>query len=284
MLRRPRIFAIFRSTHTFGDYVPACTFEGDNWVLFQQTARYLLKSLKAVRAGKQVAPEVSYLQDYNPSPATHVKTRGDFLKPIVQLEAYRHRAARLVVEADQLLEKDKLAGKLYEHSWNTHMIDVIRAARAHTQAIMLENFVKRIPTVVDLPCRTVLKKLCDLWALWHIESPFAFCSSEFVEDSYFNSAQIRLARDQVHLLCDEIRPDAVPLSDSWNFSDAALESALGRFDGNVYENMYNWALQTPLNKEAAKNSGVDVRGYQDHVKKVLTAGVPTEPAGGKSKL
>jgi acyl-CoA oxidase len=30
----------------FANYVPAVTFEGDNYVLVQQTARYLIKSLK----------------------------------------------------------------------------------------------------------------------------------------------------------------------------------------------------------------------------------------------
>lgn len=86
-----------------------------------------------------------------------------------------------------------------------------------------------------------------------------------------------LHRDNVHHLLSELRPDAVPLVDAWNFSDAALESALGRRDGNVYETLYNWASQTPLNQKAAKEGGVDVEGYTKHVKKVLEGGVNTEP-------
>ncbi|PRP79966.1 hypothetical protein PROFUN_05942 [Planoprotostelium fungivorum] len=264
----------------FADYVPSCTFEGDNWVLFQQTARFLIKSLKAAVAGKPLAASVAYLKGYRAvgeGQKSQAKSGQDLLIPQVQLKAFEHRATRLIMEAAQLLETDRKAGKQYEISWNAHMIDLIRAARAHTLVVILTAFIERVEATTDEKNKRVLKKLCDLFCLYNIESPFAPCSSEFVEDSYFSPAQIRMARDNVHHLLSELRPDAVPLVDAWNFSDAALESALGRRDGNVYETLYNWASQTPLNQKAAKEGGVDVEGYTKHVKKVLEGGVNTEP-------
>ena len=47
---------------------------------------------------------------------------------------------------------------------------------------------------------------------------------------------------------NEIRPDAVPLVDSFGFLDSQLQSTLGRYDGNVYEAIYDEAAnKNPLN-------------------------------------
>lgn len=39
-------------------------------------------------------------------------------------------------------------------------------------------------------------------------------------------------------LCKVVRKDAVPLVDSFNFSDFLVNSPLGRYDGNVYEHYF----------------------------------------------
>ena len=41
--------------------------------------------------------------------------------------------------------------------------------------------------------------------------------------------------DQIHVLLDKIRPDAVGLVDALGFDDEQLKSTPGRYDGNVYE-------------------------------------------------
>lgn len=40
------------------------------------------------------------------------------------------------------------------------------------------------------------------------------------------------------------------------FSDASLQSALGRKDGNVYETLLSWTRQIPLNQESRKSGGL----------------------------
>jgi len=44
-----------------------------------------------------------------------------------------------------------------------------------------------------------------------------------------------------------LRKDIVALGDAFDFSDYWLNSALGRYDGNVYEDMYKWAQGGRLN-------------------------------------
>ena len=47
------------------------------------------------------------------------------------------------------------------------------------------------------------------------------------------------------------RPDAVPLVDAFDIPDERLNSVLGRFDGNVYHHLYEWAKNSPRNKTEA---------------------------------
>ena len=42
-----------------------------------------------------------------------------------------------------------------------------------------------------------------------------------------------------------------------------MNSALGKYDGNVYESLYQWAQQEPLNK-----IGADL-AYKTHLKSIL---------------
>merc|ERR1712000_524546 len=59
-----------------------------------------------------------------------------------------------------------------------------------------------------------------------------------------------LALARINELLDEIRPDCVGLSDGFGFTDEQLKSTLGRFDGCVYEAVYQEAKKSPLNQAA----------------------------------
>lgn len=48
-------------------------------------------------------------------------------------------------------------------------------------------------------------------------------------------------------LLKELRPNAVALVDAFDLNDKKLNSVLGRYDGNVYEHLYEWARRSPLN-------------------------------------
>ncbi|KAF8889619.1 acyl-CoA dehydrogenase/oxidase [Infundibulicybe gibba] len=169
---------------------PTVTVEGENYVLYQQTARYLVKAVRLALAGLEL------LQDAQAQ---------DSLGP--------------------------------EEAWNLHMIPLISAARAHIEYFVLQAFINTLSCVQDTPSRNVLQKLCSLFALSMIESPLSFGSSEFFEDGYISLAQLRMIRSQVNILLSELLPEAIGLTDAWNFSDASLQSALGRKDGNVYETL-----------------------------------------------
>ena len=51
------------------------------------------------------------------------------------------------------------------------------------------------------------------------------------------------------------RPDAVPLVDAFDYSDHHLNSALGRYDGNVYQHLFDMAQASPLNRQPVRIVG-----------------------------
>jgi acyl-CoA oxidase len=56
-----------------------------------------------------------------------------------------------------------------------------------------------------------------------------------------------------------LRPDVVPLVDAFDISDKVLRSTIGRYDGNVYEALYEHAAHSRLNKEQP------FRGYKQYL-------------------
>ena len=62
------------------------------------------------------------------------------------------------------------------------------------------------------------------------------------------SEQLSFIEQKVLDLLAEIRPNAVSLVDAFDFRDQQLCSILGRYDGQVYSNVYEWAQKSPLNK------------------------------------
>uniref|UniRef100_A0A1A9VP24 Acyl-CoA oxidase C-terminal domain-containing protein n=1 Tax=Glossina austeni TaxID=7395 RepID=A0A1A9VP24_GLOAU len=51
-----------------------------------------------------------------------------------------------------------------------------------------------------------------------------------------------------------LRPNVVTLVDGFDLHDRILDSALGAYDGNVYEKIFAAAKKSPLNKEAFNGS------------------------------
>lgn len=67
---------------------------------------------------------------------------------------------------------------------------------------------------------------------------------------------IRISEDDISSLqrrleevLKKLRPDAVAITDAFDFDDNVLSSALGCYDGNVYERLFDAALKHPLNRK-----------------------------------
>ena len=69
------------------------------------------------------------------------------------------------------------------------------------------------------------------------------------QDEYMTPHQLSLAHSLLYSLLADVRREAVPLVDAFDVPDEILNSALGRYDGDVYTHLYRWAQRAPRNKK-----------------------------------
>jgi acyl-CoA oxidase len=253
----------------YADYLPTTTWEGDNYMLTQQVARYLLKSARSVLKGNAPDNDTTrilayYLKRQDMGAAFDVIGEDEEL-----VAAFAWRSAFLTFEALKHRDEEK-------RSWNSLLIDFWRLSTAHSQYMVVKSFhdaLNDLATTQSLDKGTVelLRKLFRLFALTTFEQK----ASEFFTSAAATVKQIQLARTKtVMTLLEEIRPHAVRLVDAWKFPDWQLDSSLGRFDGKVYEDMFHRASElNPLNDvifDPYPDSGVIVKkDLSDQVKSKL---------------
>ncbi|ELK36950.1 Peroxisomal acyl-coenzyme A oxidase 1 [Myotis davidii] len=76
----------------------------------------------------------------------------------------------------------------------------------------------------------------------------------FLQENILTDSQITQVHQRIEELLTVFRTDAVTLIDAFDFQDVLLGSVLGRYDGNVYENPFEWAKTSPLNKAEVHES------------------------------
>jgi acyl-CoA oxidase len=135
------------------------------------------------------------------------------------------------------------------------------AARAHCHYIVMKMFHLSI-NEANLCQRNleILQALHVVFGLHGIVENYG----EFSLDNYMTTDQLSMARNQLYHFLSVIRYEAVPLVDAFDFHDVILNSCLGRYDGDVYRHMYEWALKAPRNKSQVHET------YEKYLKSLLT--------------
>lgn len=237
------------------NFSPACTFEGENTVMMLQTARFLIKSYEQVRAGTLVGGTMSYLNDLpsqriQPQQVAARPSVVDLSNPDSLMDAYRLRAARLVEVAAKNLQAEMSHRSSREVAWNLTSVDLVRASEAHCHYVVVKLFTEKLREVQEKPIQAVLRNLCLLYSLYGITQK----AGDFLQGGIMTDSQITQAHQRVKELLAIIRPEAVALVDAFDYRDMSLGSVLGRYDGNVYENMFEWAKNSPMNKTEVHES------------------------------
>jgi acyl-CoA oxidase len=152
------------------------TFEGDNTVLLQQVAGDLLKRYKEKFQGGTLSVTWNYLRESMnnylsaPNPVTaRWESEHHLRDPKFQLDAFRYRTSRLLHSVSLRLNKHtKTLGGF--GAWNRCLNHLLTLAESHIETVVLERFIKAIPSCPDANSRTALKLVCDLYAMQRIWS------------------------------------------------------------------------------------------------------------------
>ncbi|KAI8999916.1 hypothetical protein DFJ74DRAFT_647628 [Hyaloraphidium curvatum] len=247
------------------DYGIMVTGEGDNWMIALQCARYLHKAMVAMRTGKKGAavgtPTTAYLLEAaRPPPGGATKCAAarpaDLLDADTLVKIFAARAGRLVAWYADEVDAGVAPTAL---QWEVGSPSVARPrlsappvtqgnmiSKAHGQFIIASSFAEQLRLLrgrIDAGAWAALERLLFLYCLSTVEAEPAFATN-----GYLSGEQLGWVRRLVRGLVAEVRKDAVALTDAWGFTDWELKSALGRYDGRVYETLFKWAIADPLNQ------------------------------------
>jgi len=249
--------------HLAADYVWQTTAEGDWIILTLQTAQYLLKAVQTTMTGKPVSEIVGYLAplqsgfDLAKSTAPVARDTKDFFNLNFLLQLFGYGTLVSILNAAQNFQAalGEFEGK-FDEALNANAVELCAAVRTHCFWFMLKNFVEKIEEAKDEKVKAVLQKVCALYA----------CSN-MLDDGQWNgiisSPQLVLVKGAVSSLLDQLRPDAVSLVDAFDIPDHVLMSAIGRYDGNIYEALFESAQRSILNKTDPFEGYSEERPYLD---------------------
>lgn len=218
--------------------------EGDQIILALQTARFLLRACQAARRGADVPGQAAYIKADDPYAS--VSFTPESLKDVkCLLTAFQWRARKCVYDVTDTFEAALKTGLSFDDAWNSCAVGLVEAARNHCLYVLLARFVAGIGHLeCDDKTRAAVTVLARHYALVQLRERGADWVALLTPSDVAN-----INRECMSLLA-EIRPNAVAYVDAFGFKDEELHSAIGRYDGNVYEALFDYARKSPLNSEA----------------------------------
>ncbi|KAI6236614.1 Acyl-coenzyme A oxidase [Aphelenchoides besseyi] len=223
--------------------VGGATYEGENIVMLLQVARQLVKRVEDIKNGNAKLAEIeSYLLQKS---STRSSFRNHTTNPSIIVADFEHVARQQIFYVANLYEQLK-SHATAETAWNKCSVELCRASRLHVKTYLIRNFFAHISRFQgSSKVKDILLDLGRLYALDQI----THAQHHFIKNGYYSNSQAEAARLGIYELMARLRPNAVGIVDSFDFSDRELHSVLGRRDGNVYPALLEWAQQSQLNKE-----------------------------------
>ena len=226
------------------------TWEGDNNVLLQQTAKFLLDSVRKLKGGDQIPyPTVYFVTEEPPVFERATNEQSQFARDGFCLKkAFEIRANTLIHICAERLQKEFMDGKEPMDIWNGMQVYYLQnATKAYAELYMLNEFKQRLEGCSDAATKKVFEKLYDLYAYNKLEVN----SSIWLEIGYINSKDLSFVREKVVTLCSEVKDEAIGIIDAITLPDELLNSAIGAADGDVYNRFINAVWTAPKAFEKA---------------------------------
>jgi acyl-CoA oxidase len=201
------------------------TFEGDNTVLLQLVAKSRLTEFKQEFGNMNLFGILNYV-------ATQAKTTIAEKNPFAvrntddehlldsefHMNAFTYREKAILTAAARRLKSYIDDGMDSFEAFNQCQHHLVQVGLAYVDRIILQQFLLEINKTGDEGCKTVLKKLCDLFALSQIEKHKGW----YLENGYMEGVKSKAIRKMVDKLCSEVRQEAVPLVDAFKIPKSCL--------------------------------------------------------------
>lgn len=219
-----------RIAHRKADSDIFTTFEGDNTVLQLQVAKGLLAGYRQEFEDLNAWGLLRYLREQADvrlgeiNPLTRRNTDRDHLRdPAWHRELFERRERMLLVQAAARLKGRIDRGMDSFEAFVEVQDHLLTLATAHAERLVLEEFQKGVERVEDPKIQNVLRLLCTLYALEHIERDRGW----FLEQNLIDAPVSKAVRTEVNTLLGRLRPVAVELVDAFGIPDEILGSEIG---------------------------------------------------------
>jgi acyl-CoA oxidase len=205
------------------------TFEGDNTVLIQLVAKSRLTEFRQEFSSMNAMTILNYVAEQAKTSLTELnpiivrKTDDEhLLDPEFHLNAFRYRERDILTSAAKRLKRHIDSGMDSFDAFNACQHHLLQVGYAYVERIILEQFQLAVAQTQDRGCRTVLKKLCDLFAITQLNKNKGW----YLEQGYMEGVKTKAIRKLMNQLCWEVRQDAVPLVDAFNIPNSCLAAPI----------------------------------------------------------
>ncbi|KAF9228217.1 acyl-CoA oxidase [Gyrodon lividus] len=243
----------------YADYLPAVTYEGDNFVLDGQVVRAALKSFNFLSSApnRPLGSHSNYLR---------LLKGGTSKRPVISGSTWQDSGAIIhLLEWRAALAVQNFASTTDEPDAGINQ----RLAKAITEAFVAAQVTEMIAGLKSLPQKEA-RAIGDLYHLYLLTVAEEALVDLFTFGLLCHGAEeadpTRGLRLAIKVNCSKLLPNAIGLADAFSFSDWALDSALGVFDGRVYEELWRRAQLEPLNQTDS------TPGYEESLKPMLQEG------------
>ncbi|KAF4031407.1 Acyl-CoA oxidase domain-containing protein [Phytophthora infestans] len=220
------------------DFSVMVTFEGDNTVMAQQTANYLLRSVEKLRCGEKLSGSVLYLEREHASNSRRqwgAEGSADLNNATLLRDALDVYTGRQVLQVAAKLAAAN--GKTEAERMNSCQVDLVEIARVHVFYNVASAFLQHIEEIEieasgdNETLLPALEALCQVYICQELDRGAAF----LLKEKFMSPFQSNLVRARLMESCARVRDDAVALVDAFMLTNTVLNSSVGRADGSIYE-------------------------------------------------
>eukprot|EP00347_Sterkiella_histriomuscorum_P017806 403347919 len=246
------------------EYSAQVTYEGDNTVMLQQSARYILDGVSKNKEYKEDA--IVYLNNlkdqFKQLPVINAFNDLSTLKAVE--DALRVRSAYYIHQAINLglvqhKGKEKKTILLHE----VYQVDQITLANFHIYYYSVwstrQYLEKNAGNIKNQNLKKHLENLVMVYGLMELFRDSAILYS----CGYFNSGHRDMVLETLKAKIKEVRPYAIPIMESFDFDDWYLTSSIGNSYGDISEDILNQARNSKLNQSEL------APGFKEHILPIL---------------
>lgn len=202
----------------FQDWSVQQTWEGDNNVLSINAGRSIIKYYEASKKGKKLGADFTYLTE-------NVFADLDFK----DLKSY------VTVWAAISQKVATHALSIYKGNWELITQERLLLSKFHAGHYALSAYYDRLQRgSFGTGEREVLVALFKLHSLFQIDT----FSGVFLQFKSFDPSKLAEIQAEIKKLFTQLRPHLVALTDAFKYPDEIINSSLGRYDGDFYNNYF----------------------------------------------